>query len=87
MLKQCGHLRLTVVKLRSKKIFKLVPFEVVHRAAFELAEDRRRYEVWQDCFEEEYGVRFRVPEVPAYDHYGLEFEDEHHYMMFLLKWT
>ena len=69
------------------KIARLVPYEVVHRAAFHLEDDDRRYEVWQDRFEEQYGVRFRPLQPQSFDHYGLEFDNENHYMMFLLKWT
>ena len=35
-----------------------VAYDVVHRAAFEMAEDKRRYEVWQDEFERQYNVEF-----------------------------
>ena len=69
------------------KTFKLVPHEVVHRAAFALAEDDRRYEVWQDRFEEAYDIKFRAPHPASYDHYGLEFKNENEYMVFLLKWA
>ena len=63
----------------------LVPYEIVHRAAFEMDADHRRYEVWQDEFEILYNVKFGS--LNTYNHYALIFPSDHDYTMFMLKWA
>lgn len=63
-----------------------VPYEIVHRAAFELAEDQRRYEVWQDEFEKEYNIKFGTLKVDI-DKYTVIFPGEQDYTLFMLKWA
>lgn len=63
-----------------------VPFQIVHRAAMEMAEDSRRFEVWQDEFEKEYNVKFGTLKVDI-DRYCMIFPTEHDYTMFMLKWA
>ena len=63
-----------------------VPYEIIHRAAFEMAEDQRRYEVWQDEFEEHYGIKFGTLKTDAF-HYTLIFPNDEAYTMFMLKWS
>ena len=62
-----------------------VPHEVVHRAASALADDQRRYEVWQSEFERTYNVRMGVM-TPGLDKYIMFFRNEQDYMMFMLRW-
>lgn len=63
----------------------MIPHEIVHRAAFELAEHRRRYEIWQDEFEQQYNVKFGTLKV--IDKYCLIFNSEQDYTMFMLRWA
>jgi len=63
-----------------------VPYEVVHRAAFEMVEDFRRFEVWQDEFEKEYNVKFGHLKVDI-DRYCMIFPSEQAYTMFILRWS
>ena len=65
---------------------KFIPYEIVHRAAFEMAEDQRRYEVWQDEFERFYNVKFGQLKTDVF-HYTLIFPSDQDYIMFLLKWS
>ena len=62
----------------------LIPHEIVHRAAFELDEEKRKYEVWQEEFEQQYNVRFGTLKVV--DRYCLIFNSEQDYTMFMLRW-
>ena len=63
----------------------IVSMDVVHRAAFAMAEDYRRYEVWQDEFERQYNVKFGALKVT--DKYCLIFNTEQDYTMFMLRWA
>lgn len=63
----------------------MVPHEIVHRAAFELDEPRRRFGIWQDEFEQEYNVKFGTLKVT--DKYCLIFNTEQDYTMFMLRWS
>ena len=63
----------------------MVPHEIVHRAAFELDEHRRRYQVWQDEFEQQCNVKFGTLKVV--DKYCLIFDSEQDYTMFMLRWA
>lgn len=62
----------------------MVPYEIVHRAAFALDDDSRRNEVWQDRFEQQYNVKFGTLKVV--DKYCLIFNSEQDYTMFMLRW-
>jgi hypothetical protein len=63
----------------------IVPHEIVHRAAFAMEEERRRYEIWQDEFERQYNVKFGTLKVT--DKYCLIFNSEQDYTMFMLRWA
>ena len=63
-----------------------VPFKIVHRAAFEMAEEQRKYEVWQDEFERVYNVRFGTLKADI-DSYCMIFPNDDDYLMFMLKWA
>ena len=63
-----------------------VVYDVVHRAAFEMAEEKRKYEVWQDEFERQYNVEFGSLKVGP-DKYTLIFPSDEDYTMFMLKWS
>ena len=63
-----------------------VPYDVVHRAAFAMHEDQRRYEVWQDEFELTYNVKFGHLSVDA-DRYTMIFSSNEAYTMFILRWA
>ena len=63
-----------------------VPYEIVHRAAFEMAEDKRRFEVWQDEFEQHYNVKFGTLKTGAF-YYTLIFSSDQDYTMFMLRWS
>ena len=69
-----------------KSTVQFVPMDIVHRAAFVMDEDQRRYEVWQDEFEREYNVKFGQLN-PDAETYTLIFASEQDYIYFLLKWT
>lgn len=66
--------------------FKDLPFEVVHRAAFAMDEDQRRYEIWQDEFEKQYNVKFGKLNAKV-GLYSMAFPTDRDYMMFMLKWS
>lgn len=63
-----------------------VPYEIVHRAAFEMAEDKRRYEVWHDEFEQYYNVKFGSLKASV-DYYTLIFPSDQDYTLFMLRWA
>lgn len=63
-----------------------VPYEIVHRAAVEMAEDQRRYEVWQDEFEKQYNVKFGTLKVDVH-HYTMIFPSDQDYTAFMLRWA
>ena len=62
----------------------IVPIDIVHRAAFAMEEERRRYEIWQEEFERQYNVKFGTLKVV--DKYCLIFNTEQDYTMFMLRW-
>ena len=63
-----------------------VPYEIVHRAAVEMSEDKRRYEVWQDEFEQHYNVRFGTLKADIH-HYTMIFPSDQDYTAFMLRWA
>ena len=63
----------------------IVPHEIVHRAAFAMEEEHRRYEIWQEEFERQYNVKFGTLKVV--DKYCLIFNSEKDYTMFMLRWA
>ena len=63
-----------------------VPYEIIHRAAVEMAEDDRRYEVWQDEFEKYYNVKFGTLKADP-DKYTIIFPSDEDYTIFMLKWA
>ncbi len=67
------------------RCIQMVPHEIVHRAAFELDESKRRYQIWQDEFEQQYNVRFGSLKVV--DKYCLIFPSDEDYTMFMLRWA
>ena len=78
--------RTCLSQLEQSRCVQFVPFEVVHRAAFELDDDSRRYEVWQDRFEEMYNVKFGHLKVDL-ERYCMIFPTEQDYTMFMLRWA
>lgn len=70
----------------TNRCVQFVPYEIVHRAAFEMAEDYRRYEVWQDEFELAYNVKFGSLRATV-DRYTVIFPSEQDYTMFMLRWA
>ena len=71
---------------KQSRCVQFVPYEIVHRAAFELDEPKRRYEIWQDEFEQEYNVKFGTLKVDV-DRYCMIFPSEEAYTMFMLRWA
>ena len=63
-----------------------IHYDIVHRAAFAMHEDQRRYEVWQDEFEREYNVKFGQLKVEA-DRYTVIFPSDEDYTLFMLRWA
>lgn len=65
---------------------KFIPFNIVHRAVVALDEEKRKYQIWQDEFEQEHNVRFGQLTNDV-DNYCLIFPTEQDYVMFMLKWA
>ena len=63
-----------------------VPYEIVHRAAVEMALDSRRYEIWKDEFEQCYNVKFGHLKTDV-DHYTMIFPSDQDYTAFMLRWA
>ena len=63
-----------------------VPYEIVHRAAIEMAEDKRRYEVWLYEFEQHYNVKFGSLKTDIYS-YTMIFPSDQDYTAFMLRWA
>ena len=78
--------RIYLSRLNQFRCVQFVDYEVVHRAAFELDDDSRRYEVWQDRFEEQYNVKFGNLNAGIYK-YTLIFPGDEDYTMFMLRWA
>lgn len=72
--------------LNPSRCVQFIPYKIIHRAAFELAEDRRRFEIWQDEFEKEYNVKFGKLKVDV-DYYCMIFPSDEDYTMFMLRWA
>ncbi len=70
----------------TKRCVQFVPFEIVHRAAMEMAEDKRRFEVWEDEFEKEYNVKFGTLKADV-DRYTVIFPSDEDYTLFMLRWA
>lgn len=75
-----------MIQQSQSRCVQFVPYEVVHRAAFEMVEEFRRYEVWQDEFEHEYNVKFGTLKVDV-DRYCMIFPSDEAYTMFMLRWA
>ena len=63
-----------------------VPYEIIHRAASEMSEDQRRFEIWKDEFEQYYNVEFGTLKTDAF-HYTMIFPSDQDYTMFMLRWA
>ena len=63
-----------------------VPYEIIHRAATEMSEDKRRYEVWQYEFEQQYNVKFGSLKTDIYS-YTMIFPSDADYTAFMLRWA
>ena len=72
--------------VRPRTCVQFVPYEIVHRAAIEMAEEQRKYEVWQDEFEREYNVKFGTLKANN-DTYTMIFPSDQDYALFLLRWA
>ena len=71
---------------KQSRCVQFVPHEIVHRAAFELDEHRRRYEIWQDEFEQQYNVKFGTLKADIHS-YCMIFPSDEDYTMFMLRWA
>lgn len=63
-----------------------VPYEIIHRAAFAMHDDQRRYEIWQDEFEREYNVKFGQLKLDT-ERYTVIFSSDEDYTLFMLRWA
>jgi len=63
-----------------------VPFRIIHRAAVVMDAEKRRYEIWQDEFEQHYNVKFGQLKADV-DSYCVIFPSDQDYTMFMLRWA
>ena len=63
-----------------------ISMDIIHRAAFAMYEDQRRYEVWQEEFERMYNVKFGRLRATV-DRYTVIFPSDEAYTMFMLRWA